>query len=95
MIVRWSAELFFANASHFRDQIQTLIAEAEVGEGTVQAVLLDASAIINIDVTGADTLAGLAAAGLDRAIPENHRFESVRDGAAYFERRLAGREPGS
>jgi high affinity sulfate transporter 1 len=114
LIVRWSAELFFANAGHFRDQIQTLIAEAEQEEGAVRAVLLDASAITNIDVTGADTLARLAAdleaedrvlliarargpvrdmfaaAGLDQAIPERHRFESVRDGAAYFELRLAG-----
>ncbi len=118
LIVRWSAELFFANAGHFRDQIQTLIAEAEQEEGAVRAVLLDASAITNIDVTGADTLAGLAtdleaedrvlliarargpvrdmlaAAGLDKAIPERHRFEAVRDGAAYFERRLAGDDSG-
>ena len=118
LIVRWSAELFFANAGHFRDQLQTLIADAVEQEGAVRAVLLDASAITNIDVTGADTLAGLAAdleaedrvlliarargpvrdmlaaAGLDRAIPEGHRFESVRDGAAYFERRLAGRDSG-
>ncbi len=52
VIVRWDEELFFANASHFRDQVLSLVEAAE----EPRAVLIDASAITSIDVTAADML---------------------------------------
>jgi SulP family sulfate permease len=56
--MRWSAELFFANAGHFQEQVRRLIADAETPP---KAVLLDASAITSVDVTGADALAEIIA----------------------------------
>ena len=52
VIVRWDGELFFANASHFRDQVLSLVEAAE----EPRAVLVDASAVTSIDVTAADML---------------------------------------
>ena len=56
VIFRFQAELFFANANFFRDQIREIIAEAEA---PVIAVLVDASAISHIDTTGTDMLTEL------------------------------------
>lgn len=56
VIFRFQAELFFANANYFRDQIREAIDEAEP---PVRAVLVDAGAISHIDTTGTDMLAEL------------------------------------
>ena len=55
VIVRWDGELFFANASHFREELMGLVEDSE----EPRAVLLDASAITSIDVTAAEMLAKL------------------------------------
>ena len=52
VIVRWDGELFFANASHFRDQLLSLVEAAE----EPRALLVDVSAVTSIDVTAADML---------------------------------------
>lgn len=53
VILRWDGELFFANVSHFCDQVKALVDEADP---PAEAVMLDASAISSIDVTAADML---------------------------------------
>jgi MFS superfamily sulfate permease-like transporter len=58
IIFRFQAELFFANANYFRDQIRSVIGEAEA---PVKAVLVDASSISHIDTTGTDMLTALLA----------------------------------
>jgi SulP family sulfate permease len=55
VILRWDGELFFANASNFREQVMSLIEDSEEPRG----VLLDASAVTSIDVSAADMLAKL------------------------------------
>jgi SulP family sulfate permease len=52
VVVRWDGELFFANASHFREQLNDLVDAAD----QPRAVLLDSSAITSMDVTAADML---------------------------------------
>ncbi|MGB3097856.1 MAG: sulfate permease [Solirubrobacterales bacterium] len=72
VIVRWDGELFFANASHFREQLTGLVEAAEAP----LAVLLDASAITSIDVTAADMLrrviADLGERGLTIMVARTH-----------------------
>lgn len=58
MILRWDGELFFANASHFREQVMAFIQDAT----EPRTILLDASAITSIDVTAADMLTSLLGA---------------------------------
>jgi high affinity sulfate transporter 1 len=53
VIFRFQAELFFANANYFRDQIREAI---DAAESPVRAVLVDAGAISHIDTTGTDML---------------------------------------
>lgn len=65
LIMRWSAELFFANATHFQEQVRELIDAAETPP---RAVLLDASATTSIDITGADALAELVTELEDRGL---------------------------
>lgn len=55
VIVRWYGELFFANASHLREELTGLVEASE----EPRAVLLDAAAITSIDVTAAEMLAKL------------------------------------
>lgn len=104
VVVRWDGELFFANATHFREQLKDLVDAAE----QPRAVLLDASAITSIDVTAADMLVELVAelsrrglvvmmartrgplrematsAEIDRHIPAELQFGSVREGVEHF-----------
>jgi SulP family sulfate permease len=111
LIMRWGAELFFANASHFQEQVRELL---DASEAPPRAVLLDASAITSIDITGADALAeliteleddgltvmvarargplrdGLAAIDMDRLVPAELRFRTVRAGVDYYRRELSG-----
>ncbi len=54
VILRFEAELFFANATYFREQVRGLLAGRET---PVRAVLIDAEAINNLDTTGAAVLA--------------------------------------
>ena len=49
-LYRFDAELFFANANTFTDQIQDLVRESDP---PAQTVLVDAEAITGIDITGA------------------------------------------
>ncbi|MBK5109852.1 MAG: sulfate permease [Thermoleophilia bacterium] len=56
VILRWDGELFFANISHFCEQVMSLV---EGADPEPNAVLLDASAITSVDVTAADMLAEL------------------------------------
>ena len=53
VIFRFEAELFFANASYFRDRIRELVA---VADPPAQAVLVDAEAIQYIDTTAVTAL---------------------------------------
>ena len=57
VILRIDAELFFANAQHFRDRVRQLVEEAEP---PARAVLVDAEAIYRLDLTAADMLKELA-----------------------------------
>jgi len=52
VILRWDGELFFANASQFREEVTRLVEDSD----EPRTVLLDASAITSIDVTAADML---------------------------------------
>ncbi|MFO7571128.1 MAG: sulfate permease [Gaiellaceae bacterium] len=65
VILRFDEELFFANASVFRDSIRRAVRE---GDPPTRAVLLDAAAITHVDTTGIDVLrdvhAELSAAGI-------------------------------
>jgi SulP family sulfate permease len=53
VIFRFGAELFFANANYFRDQIRALVRDASP---PARAILVDAGAISHIDTTGRDML---------------------------------------
>ncbi|MEX0661297.1 MAG: solute carrier family 26 protein [Balneolaceae bacterium] len=53
LIYRFDSQLYFANVEHFRDTIDELIDQKE---NHLQLVVLDASAINNIDSTGIHTL---------------------------------------
>jgi SulP family sulfate permease len=64
VILRWDGELFFANASNFREQVMSLIEDSEEPRG----VLLDASAVTSIDVSAADMLAKLFGTLDDRGL---------------------------
>ena len=64
VILRWDGELFFANASNFREQVMSLIEDSE----EPRAVLLDASAVTSIDVSAADMLAKLFGTLDDRGL---------------------------
>lgn len=57
VILRIDAELFFANAQHFRDRVRQLIDEAEP---PARAVLIDAEAVYRLDLTAAEMLKELA-----------------------------------
>ena len=64
VIVRWDGELFFANASHFREQMLSLVEAA----ADPRALLVDVSAITSIDVTAADMLRTLIGDLDDRGV---------------------------
>jgi len=55
-IWRFDASFYFANASFFRDQIDRLL----VGDEPVRAIVLDASAINDLDASGATMLEDIA-----------------------------------
>ena len=57
VIFRFDQEIFFANATFFRDQIRHLIDSADP---PARAILVDATAITHIDTTGLDMLSELA-----------------------------------
>jgi MFS superfamily sulfate permease-like transporter len=57
LVYRFGAELFFANASYFDERIADLRAAAP---DPVRAVVLDGSAMTDVDVTGTDSLRRLA-----------------------------------
>ncbi len=56
LIVRFDAQLYFANVNHFRDTIEQW---AEAMGGKLKAIILDAESINNIDSTGVHTLLDL------------------------------------
>lgn len=56
VIFRFDQELFFANATFFRDQIRHLV---DSSDGCLQVILLDAAAVTHIDTTGLDMLGEL------------------------------------
>ena len=56
VIFRFDQEIFFANATFFRDQIRHLIDSADPPP---RAILVDATAITHIDTTGLDMLSDL------------------------------------
>jgi SulP family sulfate permease len=62
---RFYAPLLFANADHFAERVRHLVATSPT---PVRWLLIDAQAITTIDVTGADTLAGLIVELRERAI---------------------------
>ena len=65
LIVRPDAQIYYANALAVRDRVKALIAEAEP---PVRAVILDASAQDEIDITSTDVLIGLIKALRARGI---------------------------
>ena len=56
MVFRYDAELFYANASRFADDVQSLLAAAPTH---VRWLVLDCSAISDVDYSAGVTLAGL------------------------------------
>ena len=56
VIFRFDQEIFFANATMFRDQIRELVAGAET---PVRTIIVDASAVTFVDTTGLDMLGAL------------------------------------
>jgi sulfate permease, SulP family len=57
IVYRFGGPLFFGNASTFQDELQNLVEHAPGTHGTpVHWVVLDASAITDVDSTGADAL---------------------------------------
>ncbi len=91
---RFDAPLFFANADHFLMQVQELI---DAAEPPVEWLLIDAEAIIDIDVTAAEALSELErqlkCKGIVLAIARaNHPLQHMlqraglteRIGSAYF-----------
>ena len=56
VLFRWDAPLFFANAEVFREQVQRAVSLATT---PVQRVVVAADAIIDVDITAADTLTAL------------------------------------
>jgi SulP family sulfate permease len=64
LILRWDGELFFANASYFREEVMSLVEDSD----EPREVLLDASAISSIDVTAADMLTKLISTLDDRGL---------------------------
>lgn len=60
IVFRWDAPLFFANAATFRQRLLERLAKA-AGEGdAVEWLVVDGSAMSELDVTAVDVLAGLA-----------------------------------
>ncbi|NTX13889.1 sulfate permease [Myxococcus sp. CA056] len=53
LVYRFDAPMFFANARHLREQLRALVARAKP---PVKEVVLDASAVFDLDVTAADGL---------------------------------------
>ncbi len=56
VIFRFDQEIFFANATMFRDHIRELVARAEP---PVRTVIVDASAVTHVDTTGLDMIGEL------------------------------------
>jgi high affinity sulfate transporter 1 len=56
LVYRFSAPLFFANATYFGEQVRTLIAQEE---RPVRVLVVDCAAMEDVDYTGAQTLAEL------------------------------------
>jgi MFS superfamily sulfate permease-like transporter len=58
VVYRFGAQLFFANANLFKDQVEHLVAQAQAlhGGAPLQWFVLDASAITDLDSTGAEAL---------------------------------------
>jgi SulP family sulfate permease len=54
VVVLFATPLWYANASHFREQLQTLLADP--GEQSVRGVVLDALGMSDIDYTGMTVL---------------------------------------
>jgi sulfate permease, SulP family len=75
VLFRFSNELFFANASFFRNETLRLVATADPPARTV---LVDASAIVHLDTTGAAMLEDL----LDRLEQAGITFELARTTAS-------------
>ena len=85
LIVRWSAPLFFANATQFRDRIRGLVAAAEPAP---RWVVVAAEPIADIDTTAGTMLielhAELSAAGIHFAFAELQT--AVREAIARYRR---------
>jgi high affinity sulfate transporter 1 len=56
VLFRWDAQLFFANAEIFREQVNLAVAQAPT---PTRCVVVAADAITDVDVTAADTLVAL------------------------------------
>jgi MFS superfamily sulfate permease-like transporter len=56
VIFRFDQEIFFANATIFRDHVRELVAGAEP---PVRTLIVDASAVTHVDTTGLDMLGEL------------------------------------
>ena len=65
IMFRLDAELFFANATYFRDRVQEQRATADP---PARAILVDAEAIHNLDITAAEMLKELASELADDGI---------------------------
>jgi SulP family sulfate permease len=62
---RLDAELFFANATYFRDRVREQLATADP---PARAILVDAEAIHDLDITAAEMLKELASELADEGI---------------------------
>lgn len=93
IVVRFAAPLFFANGSQLTDRVTELVQNAD---GRLRAIVLDAEAITDIDVTGAEALHEVAEMllrqGVDLAMSRlrpglRERFErfELLDGVQTFD----------
>ena len=85
---RFDAPLFFANADHFLTQVQELI---DAAEPPIEWLLIDAEAIVDIDVTAAEALSTLQRElerkGIVMAIARaNHPLQKMLKRAGLTER---------
>ncbi len=84
----FDAPLFFANADHFLTQVQELI---DAAEPPIEWLLIDAEAIVDIDVTAAEALSTLQRElerkGIVMAIARaNHPLQKMLKRAGLTER---------
>ena len=81
IVNRYGADLFYASADHFADQVRELIEKAPT---PVRYLVLDAEAISNVDLSAAQTvrrlLDELSGKGVSVVCGRVTTFSRIRDG---------------